>query len=85
MKTRLAQIRNSSGARIPRFFIDKFRLKGEIELKHSSKGLLIKSSLNPPNKWEDLFKASMIVAEKQNKRSKGKNISIQFDKEEWPW
>jgi antitoxin MazE len=85
MKTSLVQIGNSKGIRISKSLIEQFNLEGEIEIIPSSKGLLIKPVSKPRSKWEDIFNASSITSFEKDENVEWKNISNQFDKEQWIW
>jgi antitoxin MazE len=84
MKTKLVQIGNSKGIRIPKSFIEQYRLEGQVELIPSKSGLLVTASAKPRSGWEDLFK---------NAKPGGKDViglawrsvGNKFDKEEWTW
>ena len=84
MKTNLIQIGNSKGIRIPKSFIEQYRLNGEIELIPSRNGLLITSSLKPRDGWEDIFKNSA-PDQKDADSLAWRSVSNKFDKEEWSW
>jgi antitoxin MazE len=84
MKTYLIQIGNSKGIRIPKSFIEQYKLSEEIELVPSAKGLLITSKIKPRGNWEDLFKNSGAV-ENLKENTEWQKISNRFDNEEWSW
>lgn len=56
MKT--IKIGNSQGVIIPKRFIKKYGLTGEIELIEQDQGILIKKAGNPREGWSDAFKAA---------------------------
>jgi antitoxin MazE len=84
MKTRLIQIGNSKGIRIPKALIKRYQLGNQIELIPSGNGLLITASVKSRSGWEDFFKN----AEPARKDAHGltwRRGANQFDKEEWTW
>jgi antitoxin MazE len=86
MKTKLIQIGNSKGIRIPKHLIQQYQLEGEINLVPSNKGLMIVSSAKPRAKWEILFKDSInINGEAEADTLDVRNLRNRFDKEEWSW
>jgi antitoxin component of MazEF toxin-antitoxin module len=84
MKTSLIQIGSSKGIRIPDSLVEKYQLRGDIELIPSKNGLLIRSSSKPRLGWEDAFKKSA-EREKESDSSQWQSFSNTFDKEEWSW
>jgi len=84
MKTKIIQIGNYKGIKIPKSFIEQYQLRGEIELIPSKNGLFITSSFKPRFGWEDAFKNSG-VEEKDSDSSAWQSVSNQFDNEEWSW
>jgi antitoxin MazE len=84
MKTRLIQIGNSKGIRIPKSLIEQYQLEGKIELIPSQTGLMITASKRPRDSWEDSFKN----AEPRRKDADSlawRSVAHKFDIKEWTW
>ncbi|MCF2139511.1 MAG: AbrB/MazE/SpoVT family DNA-binding domain-containing protein [Candidatus Lokiarchaeota archaeon] len=81
IKTKLIQIGNSKGIRIPKHILERLNLHDKIELIIDDKleQILIKSDDPPRKNWENLF---------QQMHEKGEDnllIDDSLDLEEWDW
>lgn len=55
MKTKLVQIGNSQGVRIPKTFIERAKLRGGVEMVIHGDEIVIRSSKHPRAGWDDAF------------------------------
>lgn len=81
MTSKLIQIGNSQGLRIPKSLIMKYKLNNELVLIETDNGILIQST-SPRHNWREL-----IQREGSNNSIEGENelIETEFDKNEWTW
>ncbi len=56
MKTRIVQIGNSRGIRIPKALLEQTGLKGEIEILVEDDALVIRSAKKPRAGWTEAFR-----------------------------
>lgn len=87
MRTKLIQIGNSMGIRIPKSLIKQFDLdKGEIELSVEKDGIMIKpqTSIPPREQWDMLFSKAISAGEKPEK-DVFEDLQNEADKNEWEW
>lgn len=59
----LIRIGNSQGIRIPKALIEQAGLEGELELKVTSRGLLVKPKQHPRAGWQAAFEAASEAGE----------------------
>jgi len=82
MKTRLVQIGNSRGIRLPKTVLAEAQLEDEVELKAEPGCIVIRSARRPRAGWGE-------AAEKMRQRGEDRLIdspaSTRFDREEWEW
>ena len=84
MKTRIVQIGNSLGIRIPKPLLDAAGFHGEVILTSRPGGLLIRPACNPRSGWGEAF---------QEMPKRGDDIMLadipptlsDWDEEEWEW
>ncbi|MDH5721048.1 MAG: AbrB/MazE/SpoVT family DNA-binding domain-containing protein [Spirochaetia bacterium] len=82
MKTKLVDIGNSKGVRIPKSFIEKCRLENELDIDIVEDSIVIKkSSPNVRNRWSDSFKE---MNKNDDDISLVENLSDKFDND-WEW
>jgi antitoxin MazE len=82
MKTRLVQIGNSRGIRLPKTVLEEANLADEVELK-AEPGCIIIRSVRPPRMgWEEAAKKMRELGEDRLIDSTEAN---RFDREEWKW
>ena len=62
-ETKIIQIRNSKGIRIPKNLLMKYKLEGEVILEEHEQGLLIHSKENKKLSWEETYKAMQTANE----------------------
>ncbi|MCF2141446.1 MAG: AbrB/MazE/SpoVT family DNA-binding domain-containing protein [Candidatus Lokiarchaeota archaeon] len=81
MKTKLIQIGNSKGIRIPKYILERLNLHNKIELIIDEKAMQIhiKSDETPRKKWAEKF---------QQMHESGDDMLLiddSLDLEEWDW
>ena len=81
MISKLIQIGNSKGLRIPKTLIAKYNLSDELELIETKQGILIQPKRSVRHNWKELIKA----AGEDNSIDEPQNIQSDFDKDEWTW
>jgi antitoxin MazE len=83
MKTRLVQIGNSRGIRLPKALIEEAELgEGDVEVKAESGYLVIRSVRRPRTSWAELARQ---MAERGEDHLLDPPASTRFDREEWKW
>ncbi len=85
MKTKVINIGNSKGIRIPKAILQQARLEEEVILEVSDNGLLVKPEKQKRKTregWEQQFKKVLKGKQQENLWS---NLSNDFDKDEWTW
>ena len=83
MRTKLIQIGNSKGIRLPQTLIKQFELEDEIIIEPTEKGLFITAASGSRQGWEEQFKKA--VKEESGKDNEWIDLPNRFDKEEWKW
>ena len=82
MKTRLIQIGNSRGIRLPKTLIDELGLEDEVELVLRDDELVIRSADSARTGWAS---AAAALAEDTPGDLLDAPTSTRFDDEEWTW
>jgi antitoxin MazE len=82
MKTTLIPIGNSRGVRIPKPFIEKCGLEGELEIDIADGAVLIRSQRKARAGWAEAFKQ---MAREGDDKLPGSATATRWDKEEWEW
>lgn len=84
MKTKIVQIGNSQGVRIPKVMLTDSLLEEDVELEICDEGILIKPAKNPRQNWDRAFRAmaeedgdEMVIEEGE--------APTGFEKEGWRW
>ncbi|HEY3824628.1 MAG TPA: hypothetical protein VGL82_08720 [Bryobacteraceae bacterium] len=81
-KTRIIQIGNSKGIRVPKVLLEHAQLPDEIELQAENGRLIVRAARKPRAGWAD-------AARKMHAADDDKMIdamtSNQFDEAEWRW
>ena len=82
MRTRLVQIGNSRGIRLPKTVLAEAQLEDEVELKAEPGCIIIRSVKSPRMGWEE-------AAREMRARGEDRLIdsaeSTHFDRKEWRW
>jgi antitoxin MazE len=82
IKTRVIQIGNSQGVRIPKTLLEQANLGEEVELEVSNGKLLIRAASSPRAGWEESFGKTDRVAEGKPEWSEFPN---EWDETDWEW
>ena len=82
MKTRLVQIGNSRGIRLPKTVLAEAQLQDEVELQAEPGRIVIRSAKRPRESWAD---AARLMRERGDDRLLDSSIPTRFDEEEWKW
>jgi antitoxin MazE len=82
LRTRLVQIGNSRGIRLPKTVLEEAQLEGEVELKAEPGCIIIRSVKSPRMGWEE-------AAREMKGRGEDRLIDTMqpthFDRKEWKW
>ena len=81
-KTRIVQIGNSRGIRIPKGLLEYAQLPDEVELQAEQGRLIVRAAHGPRAGWADAAKAMRTRGDDQLLDAA---ISSQFDEKEWRW
>jgi len=81
-RTRLIQIGNSRGIRIPKALISQADLENGVEIAKEGNALVIRSAKRPRVGWTEQFKA---MAERGDDRLLDGPTPTEWDRTEWMW
>jgi antitoxin MazE len=84
MKTRIINIGNSRGIRIPKPLIEQTGLTDEVEISVRENALLIRAAGRPRAGWADAFKR-MATQGDDHGLDVEPPLPTQFDEDEWEW
>jgi antitoxin MazE len=84
MKTRLVQIGNSRGVRIPKPLLEQCGLLEEVDLSVEDDAIVIKASAEPRAGWDESFKA-MAAAGDDALLDPDAPLGTEWDEDEWQW
>jgi antitoxin MazE len=84
MKTRIINIGNSRGIRIPKPLIEQTGLTGEVEISVREKALIIRAARKPRTGWADAFKR-MAMQGDDHGLDVEPLLPSQFDEDQWEW
>lgn len=82
MKTRLIQIGNSRGVRLPKPMIEEAGLGDEVELHLQEEGIVLTPVRSPRSGWPE---AARLLRERGEDRLLDEPVPAHFDDEEWEW
>ena len=84
MKTRIVQIGNSQGIRIPKPLLEQTGLSGEVEIKAHNDSLIIRLAKKPRAGWAAAFKE---MARRGDDTLLDEEVTAlsSWDEEEWEW
>lgn len=85
MKTKIIEIGNSKGVRIPRHIIEQIGLKNEVEIEIKDKNIILKPTSKTRDNWDIAFQKMAnnkddILLDKESLKD-----LTSWDKEEWEW
>ncbi len=83
MKTRIVQIGNSRGIRIPKQLLEQTGLKGEVDVRAEKNTLIIKAIAQPRAGWAEAARELAATGEDQLLDDGGPQPK--FDQEQWEW
>jgi antitoxin MazE len=82
MKTRIVQIGNSRGIRLPKVLIEEAQLEEEVELAAEPGCIVIRRASRPRAGWA-------VAAQRMRGRNEDRLLDLatptQFDEKEWKW
>ncbi|MGH7590538.1 MAG: AbrB/MazE/SpoVT family DNA-binding domain-containing protein [Gemmatimonadales bacterium] len=81
MRTRIVQIGNSRGVRIPKPILEQVGLQDEVDLSVEGDRLVIQPGHTPRAGWAEALTAAPAAGE----GVVGEGESTRFDREEWTW
>ena len=82
MKTKIIQIGNSQGIRIPKPFLEQTGLSDEVELEVRADELVIRSAKKMRADWDTAFAK---MAEAGDDSLLDPEVESQWDEDEWTW
>lgn len=82
MKTKLVQIGNSQGVRIPKPLLEQAGLEGEVRLRIVESGIIIEGAAQPRAGWAT---AAELARERGEAELLDEVVPTEFDDTEWQW
>jgi antitoxin MazE len=82
MKTRIVQIGNSRGVRLPKVLLEEAQLTDEVELQAEPGRIVIRGATRPRTGWAA---AARRMRERGEDRLLDPVTATRFDEEEWKW
>jgi antitoxin MazE len=82
MKTRIVQIGNSKGIRVPKVLLEHAQLPDEVELQAENGRLIIRAASGPRTGWAEAAKAMHARGDDQLLDA---GTLSHFDAKEWRW
>ena len=82
MKSRIVQIGNSRGIRLPKVLLEESQLADEVELQAEPGRIVIRRGDRPRAGWEA---AARKMRERDEDRLLDPTTSTRFDEKEWKW
>lgn len=80
-KTRIVQIGNSRGIRVPKALLDQARLPQDVELVAEPGRLIVQAARRPRAGWADAARTMRDRGDDQL----GDAAATRFEREEWKW
>jgi len=81
-KTRIVQIGNSKGIRVPKLLLEHAQLPDEVEIQAEAGRLIVRAARGPRAGWAEAAKAMHARGDDQLLDA---TTSSQFDDKEWRW
>ena len=81
-KTRIVQIGNSRGIRVPKGLLEHAQLPDDVELQADNGRLIVRAARGPRAGWADAAKTMHARGED---RLLDKSTANQFDEKDWRW
>ncbi len=82
VRTKLVQIGNSRGVRLPKPLIEEARLSDEVELRVRNGAIIVASAAQPRSGWAD---AARLLHERDEDRLTVPTTATHFDEKDWAW
>ena len=82
VKTRIVQIGNSRGIRVPKVLLEHAQLPDEVELQAENGRLIVRAARGPRMGWAEAAKAMHARGDDQLLDA---TTASQFDEKEWQW
>lgn len=83
MRSRIVQIGNSRGVRIPKHLLEQTGLNGEVEIHATKNGLVITSPKKPRDGWAEAARDLASAGEDELVDEGGP--ATKFDEGQWEW
>jgi antitoxin MazE len=83
MKVSVVRIGNSRGIRIPKAFLEHYRLTDAVELEVQDDHLVIRSPRKARQGWEDAFQ--LMHQQEDDRLLDQKGSATRWDRTEWRW
>ena len=81
-RTRIVQIGNSKGIRVPKILLEHARLPDDVELQADNGRLIVRAARGPRAGWADAAKA---LHDRGDDRMLDAPTSSRLDEKEWRW
>ena len=81
-KTRIVQIGNSRGIRVPKVLLEHAQLPDEVELQAENGRLIVRAARGPRMGWADAARAMRARGDDQLLDA---TTASRFDEKEWQW
>jgi antitoxin MazE len=81
-KTRIVQIGNSRGIRVPKALLDQARLPEDVELVAEPGRLVVRAARRPRAGWAD---AARLMRERNDDRLDSGGNRTRFEQADWEW
>ena len=82
MKSRIVQIGNSRGIRLPKILLEEAELSDEVELEAEPGRIVIRRGARPRAGWAT---AARLMRERDQDRLLDSTTPTRFDEKEWKW
>jgi antitoxin MazE len=84
MKTKVIQIGNSKGIRIPKSVLDQCGFDEDVRIEVRNKKLIVYSDKKPRKNWDEEFK-KRVVSVKDKTLNVFDKVRLSWDNKEWKW
>lgn len=81
-KTRIVQIGNSRGIRVPKVLLEHAQLPDDVELQAENGRLIVRAARGPRAGWAD---AAKTMHARGDDRLLDASTASQFDEKDWQW
>lgn len=85
MRTKIIQIGNSKGIRIPKTYLDESGCTDEVELQVKEKQIVIQPIEKPRSNWNNSFREMASHSEDELLDKKDSIRLSEWDESEWKW